>query len=248
MSLPVFGALDIRATPPADAADDADAELAWMARAAATGRAGATLWHGRRGLVAPRSYLRLPAWSAACAASAAAGWPVRLRTSGGGIVPQGPEVLNLSLAWCSGAARPSAADAIYAALCERLAAALARLGVRAVPQPVEGAFCDGRYNLAAGGRKLVGTAQSWRRVGGRQMVLAHALVVVDADPTVLTEAANAFERDLGSGREYRADALTSVAAAWRAAHREAPPPDLESRLTQALAETFARMIEPHEAA
>ena len=42
--------------------------------------------------------------------------------------------------------------------------------------------------------------------------------------------------------------MTAPAAAWRATHGEAPPPDLESRLKQALAETFARMIEPHEAA
>ena len=80
---------------------------------------------------------------------------------------------------------------------------------------MEGSFCDGRFNLAVAGRKLAGTAQSWRRVAGVPVVLAHAVIVVDADPQALTEAANAFERDLGSGRRYRAEALTSVALAWQ---------------------------------
>ena len=69
------------------------------------------------------------------------------------------------------------------------------------------------------GRKLVGTAQSWRRVAGAPVVLAHAVIVVDADPPTLTERANAFEPRLGSARRYRAEALTSVALAWRQAPR-----------------------------
>ena len=92
------------------------------------------------------------------------------------------------------------------------------------------------------GRKLVGTAQSWRRVAGKPVVLAHAVIVVDADPQALTEAANAFERDLGSGRRYRAEALTSVALAWQQAHGRAPAADLEARLSTALAERFARLL------
>jgi len=55
------------------------------------------------------------------------------------------------------------------------------------------------------------------------------VIVVNADPVALTEAANAFERDLGSGRHYRADALTSVAQAWRHAHDCVPPADSRRR-------------------
>jgi lipoate-protein ligase A len=111
---------------------------------------------------------------------------------------------------------------------------------------VEGSFCDGRFDLAVGGRKLAGTAQSWRRVAGRPVVLAHAVIVVDAEPEALTEAANAFERNLGSGRRYRAEALTSVALAWRQTHSRAPPLDLEARLSAALAERFGRLLVPRE--
>jgi lipoate-protein ligase A len=128
--------------------------------------------------------------------------------------------------------------AIYAALCDSLATAFARLGVVASPQAVQGSFCDGRWNLAVNGRKLVGTAQAWRRFGAIQVVLAHALVIVDADPASLTDRANRLEAELGQGTPYRADALTSLA-------REAPDTvDLEARTLEVLAEQFARVVPP----
>jgi lipoate-protein ligase A len=180
---------------------------------------------------------------------------VLVRASGGGVVPQGPGLLNLSLVWRTDAyvgadagAAPSGTEAIYRALCDEVAAALSRLGIAATPQAVQGSFCDGRFNLAVAGRKLVGTAQSWRRVAGRPVVLAHAVIVVDADPQALTEAANAFERDLGSARRYRAEALTSLALAWQQAHRRAPDVDMPARLSAALAGRFARTRVPRELA
>lgn len=166
-------------------------------------------------------------------------------------MPLGPGLLNLSLVWRADAAAgaaPRNPEAVYHALCGKLADALARLGIAAAPQAVQGSFCDGRFNLAVAGRKLVGTAQSWRRVAGTPMVLAHAVIVVDADPLALTDAANAFERDLGSGRCYRAESLTSVALAWQQAHRRAPAPDLHARLRAALAERFASLLMPRDIA
>jgi lipoate-protein ligase A len=217
-----------------------------MASAAATGRASAHVWRGAPGLVVPRSCTSLPGWPVAARAHR----PL-VRCSGGGVVPQGPGLLNLSLVWRADAdateGAPSGTEAIYRALCDALAGALARLGIAAAPQAVHGSFCDGRFNLAVAGRKLVGTAQSWRRVAGTPVVLAHAVIVVDADPQSLTEAANAFERDLGSGRHYRAEALTSVALAWQQAHGRAPDGDLVGRLSTALAERFARALTPRVA-
>jgi lipoate-protein ligase A len=246
VSLPVFGFVSVHERP---LADGISAEAEWMASAAATGRAAAHLWRGEPGLVVPRSCTTLPGWPAAAQVHR-----VLVRASGGGVVPQGPGLLNLSLVWRADAnadahatARsPSGTEAIYRALCDALASALARLGIAAVPQAVQGSFCDGRFNLAVAGRKLVGTAQSWRRVTGKPVVLAHAVIVVDADPQALTEVANAFERDLGSGRRYHAEALTSVALAWQQIHGCAPAGDLETRLTTALAERFAGMLAPRE--
>lgn len=207
----------------------------WMAGCAASGRAAAHLWHAPVGLVAPRRLTALPGWAAA-AADPSFG-EVQVRASGGGLVPQGPGVWNLSLVWPAPSAAPSGTDAIYRALCDTLAGAFARLGLDASPQPVDGSFCDGRFNLAVRGRKLVGTAQAWRRVLGVPLVLAHAVIVVDADPAELTARANAFEAALGSAMRYRADALTSVA-------REAGDTFDAARTLAVLAEAFARVVPP----
>jgi lipoate-protein ligase A len=238
MGLPRFGFVTVHGEP---LADGPAAEGEWAERTAATGRAAAHLWRGTPGLIVPRNCTTLPGW-----AQAARRHAVQVRSSGGGVVPQGPGVLNLSLTWGMDASAPVQTDAVYAGLCAELAAALARLAIVALPQAVEGSFCDGRYNLAVAGRKLAGTAQSWRRIAGRMVVLAHAVIVADADPAALTDAANAFERDLGSGRHYRADALTSVALAWRDANRQPAPPDHGARLVEVLAEQFARLVPAHE--
>jgi len=152
-------------------------------------------------------------------------------------VPQGPGVWNLSLAWPAPAAMPTNTDAVYRALCGELSAAFDTLGIAATPQAVTGSFCDGRYNLAVDGRKLVGTAQAWRRVEGQPVVLAHAVIVVDADPEELTARANDFESALGTGTRYRAEALTSVAI-------ETGDAGCARRTLHAIAARFAHVLLP----
>lgn len=188
--------------------------MQWL-DAALEGQATAALWTGLAALVAPLSYRRHTRLDEACAASAAQGWPVRLRRSGGGVVPQGPGILNVTLAYpCAGAAGDMA-EPVYIHLCQLLSNALARFGIEAQSRSVQGSFCDGRFNLAVNHqgrtRKIAGTAQYWRRANGRQAVLAHALLLVDADPAHLSAQANQFEDALASGRHYDANALTSVA-------------------------------------
>lgn len=229
MGLPRFPFVTIHADP---LADGIAAEGEWLQRCAELRRAGAHLWRGPEGLVVPRRYTALPGWAAACAALPPG--HVQVRASGGGLVPQGAGLWNLSLVWPAPEATPTGTDAVYAGLCDALAAAFARLGVAASAQPVSGSFCDGRYNLAVAGRKLVGTAQAWKRVAGVPVVLAHAVIVVTADPAAITARANAFEARLGSGVRYRAEVLTSVAA-------EAGGADIESRTLQVLAEQLARI-------
>ncbi len=230
MSLPRFGFVTIHEQP---LPDGIAAEGEWLARCAELQRASAHLWRGTESLVVPRRYTALPGWAAAVAARPPGA--VQVRASGGGLVPQGEGLWNLSLAWPAPGATPSGTDAVYEALCEGLAAAFARLGIAASAQPVEGSFCDGRYNLAVNGRKLAGTAQAWKRVAGVPVVLAHAVIVVTADPGALTDRANAFEQALGTSTRYRAEALTSVA-------REAAGGDIEPRCLQVIAEQFARLV------
>src|SRR5262245_27048510 len=113
-----------------------------MSSAARTSEPEAHLWSAPPGLVVPRSYERYPAFVVACAASSAEGWPVQVRSSGGGLVPQGPGVLNLSLVWRTAHAAPTGTDSIYRDLSDALADALARMDIFAAAQAVEGSFCD----------------------------------------------------------------------------------------------------------
>lgn len=228
MSLPAFGSVTTHDQP---LRGGVACESEWMARCAESGCAAAHLWHAPVGLVVPRRTTLLPGWAAARAAAAG---EVQVRSSGGGLVPQGPGVWNLSLVWPAPSAAPVDTSAVYLAICAELSAAFAQLGIDAAPQPVAGSFCDGRYNLAVNSRKLVGTAQAWRRMAGRTVVLAHAVIVVDADPGLLTAQANAFEAALGSGMRYRADALTSVAI-------EADDPRVAARALQAIATRFVHL-------
>lgn len=263
-TLPPFGFVTVHREPLAGGIGH---EAAWLATAAALGRASAHLWCAPTGLVVPRRYTSLPGWPAALAEAAdGRHGELQVRSSGGGLVPQGPGVWNLSLAWPAPSATPSGTDAVYQGLCDALAGAFARLGLACAAQPVEGSFCDGRYNLAVHGAKLVGTAQAWRRVAGVPMVLAHAVIVVRADPAELTARANAFEAALGSGTRYRAEAITSVALAAAATPARGPESpaagrgiighdhgtehglpsgrEIEARTLTVLAEQFARVVPP----
>jgi lipoate-protein ligase A len=208
----------------ADAGNPLDAEEALIAHAAA-GRAVAHLWEAPVSLVLPRSYQRHATLDAARDAFAQRGCPVWLRLSGGGLVPQGPGILNLSLAYPLAGTIGTMADAVYLHLCAILAGALHELGIETHWQEVEGSFCDGRFNLAWGpaddARKIAGTAQYWRRVPqspdlrGESLyaVLAHAVLLVDADPLEINRRANDFESLIGSGRHYEAAKVVSVADA-----------------------------------
>jgi len=233
--------------------DPLHAEFALLEQAAA-GRTLAQLWQAPVSLVVPRSYLRHAGFEAARADFARRGCPVWLRMSGGGLVPQGPGILNLSLAYQIHRAPGDAAETVYLHLCSVLQAALDVLGVATHWQAVEGSFCDGRFNLAWGppgaARKIAGTAQYWRRVPGAaagpaaaHVVLAHAVLLVDADPGAINERANAFEAAIGSGRRYDADTVVSVRQALRAAG-DAGPPDLVACVDRLLRAAVARLPPP----
>ncbi len=126
---------------------------------------------------------------------------MHVRLSGGGVVPQGAGVLNLHLGYIVNTPNPLlVAEAHYQALCGLLAELFEHFGIRTNTQTVQGSFCDGRYNLAAAGRKIAGTAQHWQRdqsAANRYRVLSHAANSA-ADPATLTERANRFEQALGS--------------------------------------------------
>lgn len=242
MALPAFGEIAFHDEL---LADGIEREAEWLARTAETGTAAAHVWRSPRALTVPRSYVRHEGWTQACAMAADAGWPVHVRSSGGGLVPLAPGVLSLSLVWRAMPMAPVDPHVIYRDLCGVLSRTLARLGLDAAAQAVDGSFCDGRFNLAVGGRKIAGTAQAWRRIGGQSGLLAHAVIVVSAEPEALTAIANRFEEVAASGHRYRADALTSVARAWCEAHGATTPPgNLDALLLGALTTELAEGHRP----
>ncbi|GEM_PF-1283878 len=168
------------------------------------------LWTNRRCLVVPRSFAQRERFAAAAAASEAAGWPVFLRPSGGSAVVHRPGILNISLVTVRRAGTIDIAEA-YRMLGARIVAALGALGVPAALGAVPGSYCDGRFNIVAGGRKLAGTACLLRPAGARIGMLAHAMLAVTGDVAADVVAVARFEAEMGLAPAY--DACAHVALA-----------------------------------
>jgi len=186
-------------------------------------------------VVATRAESRLPGFARARSQLAREGWPVCVRDCGGTAFPVGPDTLQIArvLPWRAGLCVRD----LYGELTEPLLRALRRLGVPSLVAVVAGAFCAGRCDLAAGGRKLGGVAQAWRgspAAGGYAMITASVLLA--GDPADFCRAVNRFHRGVGSPRRCRAETITTVA-------RETAPDlrirDLTSAFEAALADALA---------
>lgn len=194
---------------------------------AAAGTAVAKIWQAPQALVAPRTYTRHAPLEQVRQRFSAQGCPVFLRKSGGGLVPQGPGIINLSLAYPLQQSLGDAATPVYLHLCEILRDTLQTFGIASRFQAVNGSFCDGRFNLACGNpdnaRKIAGTAQYWQPLPGqadgqarRHIVLAHAVLLVAVDLPRVHQWANSFEQQIGSGRHYDAAKTVDMAALMNA--------------------------------
>jgi len=202
-----------------------------MELAASELEATAHFWQAPVGWVVPKRYVLNPVEEAGSAPH------FQVRASGGGLVPQGPGIWNLSLVWAVDDSSKLEIGAIYRRFCARLTDGLKELGIFSEPGLVNGSFCDGRFNLAVHGRKLVGTAQAWKRIQTRQIVLAHAVILVDVDTVSLAHSANEFEAAIGSDVRYNANAITCVA------QESCFGGDVEVQALSALAEQFSKQEE-----
>lgn len=192
-----------------------------------------------RALVMPRRMSRLEGFEAACVELAASGWPVLLRETGGEPVPQSSAVINIALIY---AAPRSEGDhgrieAAYERLCQPLCSVLREWGGVASLGEIEGAFCDGRYNVNLNGRKLVGTAQRWRQGQGgkRPVVLVHGALLLDNERESMVAAVNRFNERCGL--EQRCLAQSHIAL-----HEVVPEAPLLERLGQAYAEVIEGIL------
>ncbi|WP_269900065.1 lipoyl protein ligase domain-containing protein [Paenalcaligenes faecalis] len=190
----------------------------------------AMIWQGSTGLVVPRSYAQDASFIQCQTELRQQGWPISVRQSGGGVVPQGPGIWNLSLAWRQYGRPLDLAEQAYIQLCTPIQQALADCGLSSSTQAVQGSFCDGRFNLAVlhqgVNKKIVGTAQVWKRIKAPDtltypkrkpgdpkdwhVVLAHALILVNVDLALVTHQANQVEKALGRNTRYQAQRICDL--------------------------------------
>lgn len=179
-------------------------------------------------LVLPERYSRTDTYPQAARTCAAAGWPVSTRKTGGGITPQGPGVLNVALAFTVAPPKGRDIRGSYAEITDPLTEAFQTLGIASSAQPVEGSFCDGDYNLAVAGRKIVGTAQRWRG----NTCLAHALILTDINLAPAVTAVQQLATALGHDTRFALDVHSRLADL--AAHPQTLTEDLHTALHKAL--------------
>ncbi len=169
------------------------------------------MWTAREpAVVVPRTREREPGFEALRARAAEGGWPLLVRSSGGGAVPQWPGTLNLAM--ISPLRQGSTIEDGYRALCGAIADALRVFGVHAEPGGVDWSFCDGVWNVTVAGKKLAGTAQRWRSAGGGKTVaLLHAAIVVQMPPDTVWPVLDVVERSGSAKLGVRKHVHTSLA-------------------------------------
>ena len=192
-----------------------------------------------RALVMPRRLSRLPGFEAACQASAENGWPVLLRETGGEPVPQSASTVNIALVYAPPRSEGDQGriETGYRRLCQPICDELSALGGTPSLGEIDGAFCDGRFNVNLAGRKLVGTAQRWRQSQGgtRPVGLVHGALLMDNERESMVAAVNGFNQACGLEQRCRADSHIALHEAFAA-------PDfiahLAKRYEQMLAQIF----------
>jgi len=215
--------------------------LALEVEALAAQSAAICLWTARqRAIVCPASMRRKPGFDRATGRSGGRGWPVHLRPTGGGPVPQGPGVLNLALAFTVD--RSFTIEEGYRLITSVIREATQIRDIDLVTGATPNSFCDGAWNLSISGKKFVGTAQRLRPLSnGQRRVLAHALILMEGDIGAGARAVDAFHGDIGLS-PIRIDAHTTLsqASAAEAPHADGFASALHAAATRAFAGIVAR--------
>ena len=180
-------------------------------------------------LVMPRRLNRLPGFDAACEVSAAAGWPVLLRDTGDEPVPQSATTINIALVYAPPRSEGdlNRIESGYRRLCDPICHLLDELGGTSSLGEIDGAFCDGRFNVKLDGRKMVGTAQRWRQSQGgqRPVGLVHGAMLIDNERESMVAAVNRFNQACGLEQRVRAESHIAL-------HEKFAAPDALARLDE----------------
>jgi octanoyl-[GcvH]:protein N-octanoyltransferase len=188
-----------RESPGKDAENDIAGEMALLDDALADpARAILRLWRTHPCLVVTPLLAHRAGFAAAAEASARRGWPVIVRRTGGGPVPQTRGTLNVSLAFATAREAAPGIDLVFRNFADRLRTALTACGQASEIGEIAGSCCPGRYDIALGGRKIIGIAQR-RRQGSKDgtslaAMLVHAMVWLEG---TLDDGIDALELFLG---------------------------------------------------
>ncbi|OOG13264.1 lipoate--protein ligase family protein [Pseudomonas sp. C9] len=193
-----------------------------------------------RALVMPRRLNRLPGFETACGVSAAAGWPVLLRETGGEPVPQSASTINIALVYAPPRSEgdQNRIETAYRRLCDPICQLLEELGGKSSLGEIDGAFCDGRFNVNLDGRKMVGTAQRWRQSKGgtRPVGLVHGALLLENERESMVAAVNRFNEACGLEQRVRAESHIAL-------HEKFAAPDALGRLDTLYRQLLAEMFE-----
>ena len=159
---------------------------------------GCFIWSMPQGLVVPKSARTNPDFETAQKTMADLGWPVHIRQTGGDLTPQAPGMINISYVFAQTWSDAISIDATYKALCAPIISYLKQKhNIDAYCSAVDGAFCDGKFNIVVEGQKIAGTAQKWRHFKNDKgqkciAVLGHIALLGDVPLDQMINAANQF--------------------------------------------------------
>lgn len=161
------------------------------------------LWQPGRCLALGRFDSKLPDFQRAVEQMTSEGYLVLHRLSGGKAVWQDDGYLNFSV--MAPRERMGVPEA-YRRFSEGFMAGLAHLGLTSAFKHVEGAFCDGPYDLAIGERKLVGTAQ----VQKRTYMIVHGTAMIDCNVSDMVRIVAQFYERAGDPMDLRAETMITL--------------------------------------
>ena len=204
--------------------------------------AGVLFWQPTdHALVMPRRLSRLPGFEHASIELAASCWPILLRETGGEPVPQSASTVNIALVYAPPRSEGDHGriETAYRRLCEPVCDLLTALGGEASLGEIEGAFCDGRFNVNLNGRKLVGTAQRWRQSKGgqRPVGLVHGALLLDNERESMVAAVNRFNQLCELEQRCRAESHIAL-------HEVVDAPDFFERLSARYQQILAPLLKP----
>ncbi|MEH6361286.1 MAG: hypothetical protein V7761_11210 [Amylibacter sp.] len=162
----------------------------------AAGSPAVLLWEAEEnGLVVPKAWAKRAGFDEASEYARQCGWPVYARSSGGGAVPQGTSTLNLAMVLpCPDGFM---LEDGYRAICGIISEALTRFEIKTDIGACDGSFCDGNWNVLAGGQKLAGTAQRWRISSNEKIALIHAAILTDIPDQSVWDVLSRMQASVG---------------------------------------------------